>query len=218
MTEPKDPKNVADYLEFKYPHVLPEIEIASVLTPTELSNLTPLEHAFVLWFIETNDSETSFRRLIHPAHYFDLNVINVKALMTRPLVRETIKKVKRDCPYLKMYSLDYIAGVMHDEVQYLRFTNRNPRYYGDGFREEIYNSRKSRQEQELAEIAMLKDYLELLVRMNEAVTKNESANPEPSGKNSSIDRILAEARDAIDRREKTMVNEAGGNPPTTAGS
>lgn len=210
MTEPQDSSNKSDYYEFHYPHVLPEVEIASVLTPADLSTLTPLEKAFVLWFIETGNAEVAFNRLIHPAHYMNLSVINYKMILSRPLVQDVIKKVKKDCQYLKLYSLDYIAGVLHDEVQYLRKTNREPRLYGEKANEAWFLGKKSRHQEELDEIKLLKEYLELLVRMNDVVREHELSRPQSSSAGNSIDRILDDARKSILERETKLRGEAGG--------
>lgn len=208
-----------DFYEFKYPYVLPQNDALNVIPPADLQTLTPLECAFVCWMIESGNPEVAVNRLIHPAVYFDTNTHGAKVLMGRPHVRDMLKKIKRDAPYLRLYNLDYVAAIIHEEVQYLRHSTRDNRFYGTGRDEGRYLGKLSIHQEEMTEVKALHDYLQLLVKMNEVAMSHNtgkdgnSTDPKSGGQDSGVDRVIAEAHAAIKAREGRTGGETGGDAP-----
>jgi len=201
MTEPQDPTS-PDYYEFHYPFVLPEGQVVTLLKPEVIETLTPLEAVFIMWMMECGNGDLAINRLVHPAVPFDNTNYGAKVLLSRPHVKDTLRSLKRECPWLKLYNLDYIAGVIHGEVTFLRRENRENRFYGPNADLSRFSGKKSIHEEELAEMAMLHEYIELLVRMNETAKANAENDPaKPGDQTSSIDRVLADAQKALARRE-----------------
>jgi len=211
MTEPQNP-TPPDYYEFHYPYTLPQGQVVTLLKPEIIDTLTPLEAVFIMWMMECGNGELAINRLVHPAVPFDLVNYGAKVLLARPLIRDTLRTLKRECPFLKLYNLDYIAGVIHGEVTFLKRESREKRFYDATADLSRFSGKKSIHEEELAEMAMLKDYLELLVRMNE-MAKKDAANDtaKPSVESGSIDRVLADAQKAIARREAGLDGQVRGD-------
>lgn len=204
------------WYEFEYPYVLPQNDVVHLLSPETIASLTPLEAVFIMWMMECGNPELAVNRLIHPAHPFDIVNYGAKALIARATVGDTLRQLKKSCPFLKLYNLDYIAGIIHGEVSFLRRDHREARFYGPAADINRFTGKKSIHEEEMAEIAELRSYLELLVKMNEASKNVDPSNPESRRENSRIDRVLAEAQQSILKREKEFAGKVRDDSPQSS--
>jgi len=208
MTIPKH-ENEDDRHEYHYPYVLPEITEIISLSKEDSQSLTPLENAFLLWYFKLNNAEESVNRLIHPAHYFEIKTHGHKILLARPHVQDIIKKARQDLPYLKLYSVEYMAKLLHEEVENLRIKNRKERFHGPAARPELYGKVPHREE--MLEVDMLLRCLEILERMVEVRKNSDASTTQPSNENRSIDRVLTEAQAFINGRKVVDGRQSGEN-------
>lgn len=194
-----------DYYEKDYPYVLPVGDVLSLLNEDHEATLTPLEDAFVRWYLQTGSSTLAFEKLVHPAHPFNSKEHTASKLMARPHIKDTIRKIKKSCPYLRLYQADYIVELLHDEVQYLKFKNRNERFYGTSVKLHHYAVKKSLHEEETTDMELLLRCLEIIqkfqIQFSQVPGMNGNAHGSPGGSSGSqprdsdsgIDRVIAEA-------------------------
>ncbi len=210
----------ADFYEFKYPYVLPETAVVDTLSVADMSTLTPLENAFVLWHIETGNARLSISRLVHPAHYFDDKELSGEVIISRPAVREVLAKLRKNCPFLRVYTVDHLAGLLHHEVEYLCKRGRDARYRDRNgeYKSALMLGKKTPQELEMAEITILLQYVAVLRDMTynmERLNRVPAPGTQSRDEISRIDRIIAEAAESINRAE-ARANADNGNGASKA--
>jgi len=188
----------SDYYEFKYPYVLPKEDVLELLGEECISKLTPLENAFVRWFIQSGNSGLAFQSLIHPAYPFDTRSFSGPKIFLRQSVKDVIKQIKKRCPFLRLYNADYIVEILHDEIQYLRHKNRKDRFYGANAQLIHYNGKKSVHEEEATDIDLLLRCLEIVQKFNTGISNATDPDAKSGDVSSSIDRVITEAKRLID--------------------
>jgi hypothetical protein len=169
--------------------------------------LTPLEDAFIRWYLVCGSADVALKSLIHPAHYFDTDKYTAKSIKSRPHVRDTIRKIKKSTPHLRLYAANYVVSLLHDEVQYLRMRTRVYRYdVVNGPR--ICNGKKSIHEEEATDIELLLRCLELIKGINPETAEHAAPQTAPGNENISVDGLIAQAHELIERAKEN----AGGQP------
>ena len=184
------------YQEFKYPYVYPLDDPLDTTHGELLESLTPLENVFVRWMLDVGVASDAIERRVDPRHPFNFVIHSHQTLLRRKTVRDVLKKINSDAPYVQLYKANHMLSVLHGEIQHLRVARRSRRFTGDGVIEEYLAGKKSRQECELMEVEMLLKCLTLA----KEITGNVSAplsESQPSGENRSLDRVLGEAEKLI---------------------
>lgn len=186
------------YFEWEYPFNLPENEAVDVLNPALLEKLSPLETAYVRWMMETYNRDLAIDKFIHPAFYFDKANFGASYLKTKGHVTDVLRQIRRECPYMKLYTGDYITGILHDEIQYLRSQNRKDRFYGPSANPANLVSKKSPHDQEMEEIDRLLACLKQIHDLKMAAGGfNGSSDSQQGNTDNSFDRVVAGAKALI---------------------
>lgn len=191
------------YFEYNYPVVLPDNEVLDILDFALTQALTPLENAYVRWMMELSNSQMAVENLRHPAYFYDDKRFGVTYFKHKSHITKLLQEIRRRCPYLKLYSCDYIAGLLHDEIQNLRGPHRKDRLYGPSANPAITTGKKSLHDQEMEEIDRLLECLKQIQTLKEAAGdfSNASTRDKQRDVDSSIDRVIANAQASIKSRE-----------------
>jgi hypothetical protein len=190
------------YFEQDYPYVFPENEVMDVIDAGMMHTFSPLENAYVRWMMETSNGTLAVDKFIHPAYWFDKENFGAKVLGSRDYLKAFLRKFRRECPFLKLYSGDYLAGLLHDEIQFLRSRERKERFYGPDADPAKFLGKKSPHEQEMAEIDRLLECLKQIHYLKIATgTLNAAPDADTGNIDNSVDRVITEAAKLIHRRE-----------------
>ncbi len=190
------------YFEQEYPYVLPENEVIDIIDAQMLLTFSPLEIAYIRWMIEVSNAELAVDKFIHPAYWFDKEQFGAKTLKGRAYLGDFLRKLRRECPYLKLYTGDYLAGLLNDEVQYLRSRERKNRFYGPNADSNRLVGKKSPHDQEMEEIDRLLACLKQIHDLKVAASQmNDSSIPGQIDPDSGIDRVIATATKLINGKE-----------------
>lgn|SRR5262245_1367301 len=202
-------ETVREYFEHDYPYVFPENEAVDLL-PLD-SNLTKLEIVYIRWMIEVSNREMAIDRFIHPAFYYDKAKFGSEYLKTKELANNVLRDIRRNCPYLKLYTADYVTGLLHDEVQYLRSFNRKERLYGPSIHPSLLIGKKSRHDQEMEEIDRLLACLTQIQNLK-VIAGGGFAGGSPNNQSGDLDHSI----DRVITRSKELINsgETGQNRRT----
>ncbi len=204
--------DIERYQEFDYPHVVPDDPIIDSIKSVSLADLTPLENAFVRWQVALGSSPEAMTRVIHPAFPFDTAVHNETILLRRKTVADILRKIKLACPYLNLYTADYMAGILHEEIQHVRVTSRHARFTAP--QGEYISGKKSPHEEEMADAAFLLECLTQMQNLRAALGNNPNGPSDTltDGTSSGIARVIKQTEDFIAAR----ANRTGGE--TDAGN
>lgn len=193
-----------NYFEDDYPYVLPENDIFEILDNEGFPGFSMLEIAYIKWMLETNNSDLAVQKFVHPAYYFDHASYGAKNLRGRAHVKDHLKKLRRECPFLKLYSGDYLAGLLHDEINYLTFKNRRERFHGPNAIPTHFVGKKSPHDQEMEEIDRLLECVKQIREIKVTLGLHKDADTTTAAKqsslDSSIDRVLTETARRITER------------------
>jgi hypothetical protein len=182
--------------EDTYPYATPDRDIIEDLEfATDMLN--GLENVFVRWMASTNNPKVSFSNLQHPAFPINSSIVTQSQLMARPAVKDALKRLRLFLPFIKLYSANNIIEIVHKEVEQLRFSGRQERFYS-GDAGMWCGGKKSLNEEELNTVDMLLKCLEL-VRKIQTESNPNAALPGSNGVNeiSGVDRVIAEAQRLI---------------------
>jgi hypothetical protein len=197
------PLEAQDYFEHGYPFVFPENEVMDILDAAMTQALSSLEKAYVQWMVETNNTDIAIEKFIHPAYYYDKENYGKTYLKAKEYLTDLIRKLRRECPYLRLYTSDYLAGLLHSEVQYLRARERKDRFYGPTMDPTKFVGRKSPHDQEMEEIdrllACLKQIHELKLAVGGFI--HDPSDPQSRNLDHGIDRVITRAQELIRKRE-----------------
>ncbi len=191
------------YFEWEYPYVLPENDVFQILNEDMTGKLSGLESAYVQWMLEVFNRELAVDKFIHPAHYFDKERYGAKYLKNKPEIADLLRRIRRECPYLKLYTGDYLTGLLHDEIQYLRSQNRKDRFYGPLANALNSVGKKTPHDQEMEEIDRLLECLKQVHELKMAAGGFASASPgaQQNDVDRSFDRIVARTKELINGRK-----------------
>lgn len=205
----------ANYQEFRYPYVYPKGDLFENVDDGILAALTPLEGVFVQWVLHVDDPTEAITSLMNPAFPFDTTVSNGHEIRVRPQVTEAINKFRKKLPYLNKYTTDYILGLVHDEIEYVRARHRRKRYEDQGFRDAMCNGKKSVHEEEMAEINAMVELVKLTTDLTTVQAADGSQLPvtELRDTDGRVDRLLAEAQERILGRQADPAAAVGNGPP-----
>jgi len=205
----RDDADVSNFQEFNYPYVLPEADILVGMPDVDMSELTPLEDAFVRWLVKTGDVAAAMQSLCHPAHPFDMSASSPATVLGRKKVIDVLDKIRKANPYCVLYSRDYTLGLLHDEIEYLRARRRRSRYDDEAYVQRVVaGGKKSPRDLEISDTALLLDMLKLVVSINSGQFENAPEPPaaEPGDEINRISGLIAEAE------RKIVGGEVGDTP------
>lgn len=189
-----------EFWENEYPFVSPDHSIIDVGDNARyLTDLSALETAFVKWFIELGVSDESFKRCIHPAFPFGSKQKNSRTVFARPKVKQAIKNLRRALPFLSVYNSDYLIGILHEEIEHFRVSNRYERFRSDNVDTIYFGGKKSLHEEEMLEAKLLLDCVKQVQELAGigSTSNNGQPNSGPSDENIGLNRVIGETEKLI---------------------
>ena len=205
-------KNTNDeYWENEYPYVSPDHSIIDVGDNARyLTGLSALETAFVKWFIELGVSDESFKRCLHPAFPFGSKQRNSRTVFARPQVKPGIKNIRRGLPFLSVYNSDYLIGILHEEIEHFRVSNRHARFHSDNVDTVYLGGKKSLHEEEMLEAKLLLDCVKQVQELAGigSTSNNGQPNSGSSNENLGLDRVVEETERLIAECQAKLSAEA----------